>query len=397
MGPLTAKIYALEKLRCNACGELFTARAPAGIRAEKYDFSVVAMLALLIYGCGLPFTRLERLQKSMGIPLPAGTQWGLVEQAAEQLVEVLAELIRQAASGQVMHNDDTTMRMLDPPPELVIESEPGRKAKKPRTGIFTSGIVSLDGERKIALFFTGRKHAGENLADVLAERAEGLGPPIQMCDALSRNTATGGSSKSIDTLLGHCLAHGRRQFVDVANNFPEECEAVLNCLRDVYYHDKQAREQGMSDQGRLEHHQKKSGPILKELRKDMQRQLDERLTEPSSGLGKAYNYMLKHWHELTLFLRVAGAPLDNNVAERAIKKAIPHRRNSLFYKTENGARVGDLFMSLIYTAELVKANPFEYLKALLEHNEAATSEPAAWMPWNYTDALSRLTATSDLA
>ncbi len=74
--------------------------------------------------------------------------------------------------------------------------------------------------------------------------------------------------------------------------------------------------------------------------------------EPNSGLGKAISYMLRQWPALTLFLREPGAPLDNNLCERALKKAILHRKNSLFYKTLNGAEVGDLYMSLIHTCEL---------------------------------------------
>jgi transposase len=113
--------------------------------------------------------------------------------------------------------------------------------------------------------------------------------------------------------------------------------------------------------------------------------------EPNSGLGAAITYLLKHWTRLTLFLRQAGAPLDNNVCERALKKAILHRKNSLFYKTQNGADVGDLFMSLIHTCELNGANPFDYLTELPRHAEELTRNPAAWMPWNYRDTLARLT------
>jgi len=97
---------------------------------------------------------------------------------------------------------------------------------------------------------------------------------------------------------------------------------------------------------------------------------------------------------LTLFLREPGAPLDNNLCERALKKAILHRKNALFYKTQNGARVGDLFMSLIHTAELCGANPFDYLVALQRHATAVSEDPARWMPWNYTEALTELTPTA---
>ena len=88
-----------------------------------------------------------------------------------------------------------------------------------------------------------------------------------------------------------------------------------------------------------------------------------------------------------LRLRQAGAPLDNNVCERSLKKAILHRKNALFYKTENGARVGDLFMSLIYTCQLNDANPFDYLTELQQHTDQLAASPQLWMPWNYREAL----------
>ena len=119
--------------------------------------------------------------------------------------------------------------------------------------------------------------------------------------------------------------------------------------------------------------------------------------EPNSALGKAISYLLRHWEKLTLFLRVAGAPLDNNVCERALKKAIRHRRNSLFYKTPHGAHVGDMFMSLIATCELCAANPFDYLTELDRHAARAASNPAAWMPWNYRGTLAGLASLPDTA
>jgi len=118
-------------------------------------------------------------------------------------------------------------------------------------------------------------------------------------------------------------------------------------------------------------------------------QLKEKKVEPNSGLGKAIGYMLRHWQALTLFLREPGAPLDNNLVERALKKAILHRKNSLFYKTLNGAEVGDLYMSLIHPCERNAANPFDYLTELLRHTEELAAEPADWLPWNYCATLER--------
>ena len=116
-------------------------------------------------------------------------------------------------------------------------------------------------------------------------------------------------------------------------------------------------------------------------------QFEERKEEPNSGLGQAISYLLKHWEKLTLFLRKEGVPLDNNLVERALKKAILHRKNSLFYKNRNGAQMGDLFMSLIHTCELNGANPFDYLTELQRHAEELKRSPAEWMPWNYRETL----------
>jgi transposase len=241
--------------------------------------------------------------------------------------------------------------------------------------------VALRDGRRIALFFSGRRHAGENLAEVLKRRAAELPPPIQMCDALSRNLPG-----ELQTILAHCLAHARRNFVDVYDRFPEQCTYLLEALAVVYRNDAEARKGQLSAEARLRFHQEASKPTMDQLYDWLKRQLDDKLTEPNSALGGAIGYMLRHWDKLTLFLRQAGAPLDNNVCERALKKAILHRKNALFYKTENGARVGDLFMSLIYTCQLNQANPFDYLTQLQRHAGRVAAAPPLWMPWNYREA-----------
>ena len=373
--PLAATVYSLERLRCGACGQVFTAQEPEGVGPEKYDETAAAMVAQLKYGSGIPFHRLERLESQLGIPLPAATQWEIVEEAAEVIQPVRDELIRQAAQGEVLHNDDTSMRILK------LEREPGDE----RTGVFTSGIVSTAEGRRIALYFTGRQHAGENLAEVLQQRADQLPSPIQMCDALSRNVPK--LSSGVEILLANCLAHGRRQFVEVAANFPDECRYVLEMLGQVYGHDAEARERGLSAHERLRFHQQHSGPVMDELHGWLERQFAEHKVEPNSGLGKAVTYLLRHWRPLTLFLREAGAPVDNNIVERSLKRVVLHRKNALFYRTLNGAQVGDLFMSLIHTCQLCGANSFEYLIELQRHATELATGSADWMPWNYRERL----------
>lgn len=378
--PLGATVYEIQKLRCNLCGNLFTARTPPGVGTQKYDAASASMIALLKYGTGLPFNRLERLEGSLGLPLPAATQWEIVEDSAEAITPAHDEMIRQAAQGQVLHNDDTTMKVL----ALTRQARESTGVERSdRKGVFTSGIISILAGHRIALFFTGRRHAGENLTTVLQQRASTLGRPIQMCDALSHNLPD--LPPELQTIVAHCLAHARRHFVDVAMNFPAECLYVLQALKVVYTNEALAKNQGLSAEQRLDFHQKNSRAKMNELKAWLTAQLEEKKAEPNSGLGEAIAYMLKYWEELTLFLRQPAAPLDNNVCEQALKKAILHRKNAYFYQTANGARVGDLFMSLIHTCELNGVNPFEYLTELQKHAPELSLRPGDWMPWNYRD------------
>lgn len=393
--PLAATVYELQKLRCNLCQEIFQARPPKDVGRRKYDEPAASMIALLKYGGGFPWNRLHKLQGSVGVPLPSSTQWEIVRDAGGLLLPAYEELKRQAAQGQVLHNDDTPMNILawmGKRREASVRDRPrgaanGREGSEPnpnRTGIFTSGVVSRAQGRRIALFFTGRRHAGENLKALLDQRDRNLAPPIQMCDALSRNVP-----KNFKTVLANCLAHGRRQFVDQVENFPRECAHILGVLAEVYKNDAAAQKRKMTDRERLRFHQAKSAPLMEMLQAWMQAQLAQKMVEPNSMMGDALGYMLKHWKELTLFLRKAGAPLDNNLCERALKKAILHRKNSLFYKTDYGARVGDVYMSLIHTCDLNGADPFDYLTQLQRHAKEARAQPGRWLPWNYHQVIAR--------
>lgn len=372
--PLSATIYDCQRLRCNLCGETFTAEPPEGISSEKYDESVVAMIAILKYGYGIPYDRLARVQKALGVPMPASTQYELLEDASLLLKPVHQAMLREAAQTEVIHTDDTRMKILK------IKRDPNDE----RTGLFTSGIVGVAENHKVGLFFTGPQHSGENLAEVLEHRAKELESPILMCDALSWNTS---KLKAPDAVqLAYCLAHGRRRFVDVAPNFPQDCLHVLGELAKVYHHDHETREQNMSATERLKHHKTHSKPVMTELKTWIDEQLDGKV-EPNSGLGQALKYIKKHWQPLTLFLRDGKAPLDNNICERAIKKAVLNRKNAMFYRTLNGAQVGDLFMSLVHTCELNGVDPFDYLCVLQRQETEELQERARdWMPWNYKAA-----------
>jgi hypothetical protein len=208
-----------------------------------------------------------------------------------------------------------------------------------------------------------------------------------MADGLARNFP-----KAVQDAarIANCLAHGRRYFFDLVDAFPEPCLYVLDALGTVFFNESLAKAEGLSPEDRLLFHQLFSQSIMDELKQRMQREINENITEPNSRLGKAFQYMLTHWEGLTLFLREPGAPLENNAVERLLKKAVLHRKNSQSFRTEKGAKLGDLYMSLIYTCELNKVNAFDYLTEVQRHAAEVKARPAEWLPWNYRDTLNHL-------
>jgi transposase len=369
--------YELEQLRCGACGALFVAHMPPEAGQETYDVSLKVNLAVAHYHLGLPFKRIESFQRLVGMPLPDATQCELVERVADDTYPVYEYFKRLGAQQPLVYQDDTGARILsliaenraDPPPE--------------RKGMYTT-VLRFEGEHSICLYFTGRQHAGENLDDLLALRDPDL-PPIQwMSDGLAANTPKGHKDQAVDL---SCLVHGRRQFVDIEEFFPSQCARVIDAIAKIYKHEAHCKEQKLTPEQRLAYHQEHSGPVMEELKAWMEQQIQERLVEPNSRLGGAFEYLLKRWEALTRFLHVPGAPLDNNTAERALKIILRYRKNSLFYKNEHGAYVGDVLTSLIETCRLAGVNPIDYLRALMENRSAVFADPGAWLPWNYRESL----------
>ncbi len=368
--------YEAQKLRCNLCGIVITAALPQGISTEKYDAYFKANLAIQKYFVAVPFYRQEQYQSMINFPLPDATQFELVQSVADCVYPVIGVLESLSANGKLIHNDDTRVKILE-----VMKDNQNNPDKK-RTGMFTTCIYAETGENLIALYYSGVKHSGENMASLLEKRNKDLPPIMQMCDALSANAV--GDFKRI---LINCLTHGRRKFTDIEDFFPEECAYVIKKIELVYKHDKEAKEKHMSDIQRQLYHKKYSAPVMQELKIWMKKQIDDHLTEPNSGLGKSIAYLQNHWEKLTRFLTVPGAPLDNNVVERTLKLSIRCRKNSLFYKTLHGAAIGNILTSLIATCRLAKQNPVEYLTVLQQYKSQVFKNPKDWLPWNYKSTI----------
>jgi len=373
--PLSATKHVLERLRCNLCGEVFTA-SPKNITLRRYDEKAKAVLAIAKTYIAVPMKRMETWQQMVGIPMKDASQWDIIESLANDVYPIYKTLYYLAAQGNLIRHDDTKVRILSLIKENKLFKENERK------GMFTTGILSEYEGHQISLFLSGRKHSGENMEDLLSKRSAEAKKLTRMCDALSSNL-----SRSFIENLCNCLAHGRRKFFDLHTFFIEESLTVLEALGKVYQNDAFTKEEKMSDQERLEYHQKHSAPVMENLKVWFDKQIDDKIVEPNSSLGKAIKYMQNHWKGLTCFLRIPGAPLDNNKVEGLLKIIIRGRKNSLFYKTEISAFIGSMMTSIIQTCVMAGENPFEYLVVLQKNRSALFKNPEAWLPWNYKETL----------
>ncbi len=378
-----AKHYIVEKLRCNLCNYLFSAPLPNDMGKDKYDARFKATLAVHKYFLGLPFHRMERMQSYLGVPLPDSTQWHLISQLYPVMYVVFCCLEHHAAQGTAIFLDDTKVKIISV--MLATQKDPELKRK----GTFTTAIISKIDEYKIYLFYSSRKHAGENATELLKKRNQDLTHILYMCDALSSNIP-----KELEIILLNCLSHARREFIDLEEYFPEECAFVIKQMAIIYKNDKYCKEQQLSDAERLVYHQRHSKPVMNELKDWSEKQMQHGLVEPNSGLGKAINYMLKRWDKFTRFYEISGAALDNNCTEEVLKIPIRVRKNSSFFATESGAAAASILTSLIVTSARAGINPVEYLTALQEYEAFVAKSPKDWLPWNYAASISKLQSIS---
>ena len=296
---LSAVRYELEKLRCSACGEVYTAGLPTAAGADKYSPRARAVIALARYYLGLPFYRLERYQALVGVPVADATQWDLAEGVADCAYPVFDYLWALGAQGQVIFQDDTHVRIL----ALMAANRRADAAgvRLDRRGMYTTGLVAQTGAHVICLYRSGRAHAGDNLTALLAQRAADRNPPLVMSDALAANQPADDDR----VIRCHCLAHGRRQFTDLEAVFPAPARHVITVLNQVFEHEAVTREPAMTPAERLAYHQVHSGPLLAALHHWLEQQFQDRTVEPNSSLGKAFTYLLRRWDSLTVSFRWA--------------------------------------------------------------------------------------------
>jgi hypothetical protein len=383
---ISGKRYNLERVRCSVCQTYFTASLPAALqKSEKYAPSCITSIAIHHYYAGLPFKRIEMLQAAQGVPLADSTQYDLINQFHTSSIKPLIPVLQQsAAQGKSHYYDDSPNKILE---QIAYNKQ--QTNNKDRQAIHSTVILSEYEGHRIYLFQTNTRTAGKELRELFKKRDNDENF-ITMSDASSHNFPEMDDCLLARWIICLCLAHGRRRFVELLGDINEDSRFVLDIIGQVYHNEAHCKQENFNSEQRLKYHQKNSAPLMESLRIWFNNLLLFKQVEPNSPLGEAIIYMLKRWYWLTQYLRVPGAPLDNNITEQAIKVVIRYSKNSLFYRTFHGANIGDGVMSLLHTAVHNQVNIFDYFNAIQHYKDEVNSSPVDWLPWSYQKTISNL-------
>lgn len=377
--PYKVTLHILSRLECGACGHVVCASLPEDVKKDGdehqvYGYSARSMMAIHKHFTGMPFFHQQNLNALFGCPITASTICDQCEYLANDIRMAYQQSRYVAANALIFYIDDTHNRILEFTPKM--KDKRNGKGKVERKGVYTSGLIAImpDGKR-IYLYETSVGHSGEHLDDILQLRDPELPPPIIVCDALSANRPT-----VIDCIINLCNSHGRRQFYDTESYHPEVTQ-VLDDYGKIWVNNTKSKELGHTPAQRLAYHIEHSLPNMVRIKDWCESYLASEYVEEHGPLAKACRYFIKHYDELTQFCKIEGVPLDNNLMEAGLKLPIRTRKQSHFYKTEHGAAVASIIVSVIATAYQNGINAFHYLNALQRNKDKVKPELADWLPW----------------
>lgn len=391
---LVEENHQIETCRCLSCGTTSEAVCTEAQETRIGSFSVdaAAVMCALRYAYGMPSFRLEEVTACLGYRIPDSTQWDLFENCGNILHRFDKFLRQEATKVNVVQMDDTHNKINELTQSFKLMKN-GDVKKIERTGVHTTGYIAQFAAGKICLFNSGLHHAGEifeklNKARTTEEQV------ILMMDASSSNTSR---LKNLDlnVVQANCNSHAARKFKDLKENpvFEEHVTTIMALYSSVFELDKDLKVRPPSE--RLMLHQKHSLPKMEKIKSKIEEDFRNKKVEPNSPLGAAYNYYLNHFDKLTAFCKFENAPVCNNACERLLKRAILHRKNSMFFKNLVGAAVGDIHMSILLTAKENGLNPVQYMAALLQYEKLWKENPSDFLPWNFKATLARINAESN--
>jgi transposase len=352
-----------EVLRCTCGGHVVTAPgAPKVIVKGRYGASFLAHLVVAKCVDSIPIYRLEKEWSRQGIPMSRSTMNELLHRTAELLSPLSKALLEVIRHRPVVHADETRLRM---------QNDGTGKAKN--GFVWTFGAADALGKMDVGYVFAATR-SGDTARDYLEGTQGAL-----VVDAYSGyNKVLAVSSRE----RAACHAHLRRYFHEALATAPIAQQAIDTILR-LYRIEHDAKEQGiLGSEAHRALRLDKSAKVREELRQWLDDQKPKH--PPKSPIGIAIRYAQNQWTELGRFINSTAIPLDNNAAERALRRVALGRKNFLFVGgAEAGKNLAGLY-SLVATCEARGINPFEYLSDVLnrlpDHPMAKVEEllPGAW-------------------
>jgi hypothetical protein len=328
---------------------------------------------------GMPFHRLSKLQSLYNAPIAESTLWiqclGVWEDCGYHIYQ---QLLAVAGESKIFYSDDTGAKILE-----VMKTNKTLPEKQQRSCNTTTICTRTARGENIILYITDNKHCGENFVPIMTNRGNKDHYLKLMVDASSKNTPKVDEQELGKLIIINCLFHGREKFAEIKDYYPEECKYFLDEISSIYKIDHECR--NYDSRKRLRHHKKNSSKHIKNIYDKIRYLYDQKLAEPNSALGKAMNYWLNNKTGLTRFLKVKGAPLDNNKSERALKSIILQRKNSLFFKTRNSAAIWSGLSSIVRTCEANGINGFTYFNWIQSNWNKVQKDASSYLPWKYLE------------
>lgn len=379
----TTEKHQLETKRCIGCG--LTVSADPGFDVQgmigQFTSYAAAVLIVLHYYMGMPFNRLSRFLSFMNGALPSSSQWDVASQSYDRLKPMYIALwLHSRESAKNMRVDDSGAKILSTSGKIRDGTTGGR------SGVNATALkIMTHQNEEISLFITGLQHGGE-VVNTLLHARESNKQIIKISDAANKNFALSAKSKQ-QVIEAACNEHAFAMFRSLRNDYPTHYQFVAETYNKIYELDRLCKSEKLNDEERLRRHQKTSLPLMAKFAKWTLVKLNSGTIEENSNEGRAFHYVINQFAKLTEFLKTPGVPLDTNLVEQFLRVSKRYFRNSSFFKTDTGAEVGDMFMSLTRTAIDAGVSPIDYICWCLDNHEDLKMNPNNYFPWMYASKL----------
>jgi transposase len=346
-----------------AANSIGPAIGPAIISAPKPPSPIAkglpgpGLLAFIIvskYFDHLPLYRLEHILKRQGLPLSRSTMCDWMAASAETLRPLYVAMVSQVLRSAWLHTDDTSVKNQGHAPGTTALSRFwiywGDRTHPYNVFDFTINR-KRDGPQTFLAEFHGYLHADAFSGyDALY-----LPPP--------RPQAIGAASASASIIEVACNAHARRKFHEARGSDDLRAHQALAYYAQLYALERGATDAELDDDARLRMRQELAVPILEQFHKWLTEQRAQVL--PKSPMAEAIGYALNNWTALLCYTKAGFLSIDNNVAEREMKRIAIGRKNWLFVGSAKGGRTAAVLFSFTSTCHRLGIEPWAYLQDVL--------------------------------